>query len=88
MSYTRMTITGHSIDELEIGPSSYRLKKQFFGSNRVGFDVVWDLAYKNLDHWNLAADWLMIFGPSSYRLFFDTSNCGDGGDRESTDFFI
>ena len=35
--------TGQRINELENGPSSYRLKKQFFGSNRVGFDVVRDL---------------------------------------------
>ena len=35
--------TGQRINELENGPSSYQLKKQFFGSNRVGFDVVKDL---------------------------------------------
>ena len=44
-------------------------KMKYFGSNRVGFDVVRDFAYTNLNHWNLAADLLMIFGPSSYRLF-------------------
>ena len=35
--------TGQSINELENGPSSYQLKKHFFGSNRVGFDVVKEL---------------------------------------------
>ena len=35
--------TGQRINELENGPSSYRLKKQFFGSNRLGFDIVKDL---------------------------------------------
>ena len=37
-------ITGQRINELENGPSSYRLKKQLFSSNRVGFDVVKDLS--------------------------------------------
>ena len=35
--------TGQRKNELENDPSSYRLKKQFFGSNRVGFDIVKDL---------------------------------------------
>ena len=35
--------TGQRINELEIGPTSYRQKKQFYGSNLVGFDVVKDL---------------------------------------------
>ena len=35
--------TGQRINELENGPSSYQLKMQFFGLNRVGFDVVKDL---------------------------------------------
>ena len=35
-----MAFTGQRINELENGPSSYRLKVEYFGSNRVGFDVV------------------------------------------------
>ena len=35
--------TGQRINELENSPSSYRLKMQFFGSNRVGFDILGDL---------------------------------------------
>ena len=48
--------TGERINELEDGPSSYRLKMKQFGSNRVGFDVVGNFVYKNLDNSNLAAD--------------------------------
>ena len=33
-------LTGQRINELENGPSSYQLKKQFFVSNCMGFDIV------------------------------------------------
>ena len=36
----------------------------------------------NLDHWNRVADWLIIFGPSSYRQFFYNRLTG------ALDFFI
>ena len=35
--------TGQRINELENGPSSNRLKKQFFDSNRGGFGVLRNL---------------------------------------------
>ena len=35
--------TGQRLNELENGPSSYRLKKQFYDSNRGGFGVLRDL---------------------------------------------
>ena len=81
-----MTGTGQRINELENGPSSYRLKMEYFGSNRVGFDVVSDFAYKNLDQKNLAADWLIILVQVHIDFFSIQNNCGDGGDRESTEF--
>ena len=37
-------------------------KNGIFWLKSHGFDVVRDFAYKNLDYWNLVADWLMIFG--------------------------
>ena len=36
--------TGQRLNELENGPSSFRLKKQFFDSNRGGFGVLRDFA--------------------------------------------
>ena len=42
INFESFEITGQRINELENGPSSYRLKT-FFGSNRVDFDVVRDL---------------------------------------------
>ena len=60
---------------------------EYFGSNRVGFDVVRDFAYKNLDQRNLAADWLIILVQVHIDFFSIQSNCGDGGDRESTEYF-
>ena len=60
--------TGQRINELENGPSSYRLKLEYFGSNRVGFDVVWDFAYKNLDH-GWSGRWLLHENPFEINAF-------------------
>ena len=39
-------VTGQRINELENAASSYPLKMEYFGSNRVGFDIVRNFDYK------------------------------------------